>query len=55
MQSALTKVKGVSKATVSMPDKAVIEAKEGVTTKTLIAAVKAAGFGASEKIEVETK
>ena len=51
MQAALAGVKGVSKAVVSMPDKAVVTASNDVKTEDMIAAVKKAGYGASEKKE----
>lgn len=51
MQSALTKVEGVSKADVKMPDKATVTVKDGVTAKDLIKAVKAAGYKATEVVE----
>jgi copper chaperone CopZ len=47
VQSALEGVEGVSKAEVSMPDKAVVTAKSSVTDEALIKAVKDAGYGAS--------
>ena len=47
MQSALEGVEGVTKADVSMPDKAEVTAKSSVSNDALIKAVKDAGFGAS--------
>lgn len=56
MQSALSKVPGVKKAEVALPDKAVVTVDKGkVTTRQLIAAVKKAGYGATEKKEKEEK
>lgn len=49
MQSALTKVEGVSKAVVTKPDKAVVTASADVDPKDLIKAVKEAGFKARVK------
>lgn len=54
VQSALTKVKGVSKVVVTMPNKAVVQAKSGVSAQDLIKAVKAAGFTATEKAMKES-
>jgi len=52
VQSALSKVPGVKKAEVSLPDKAVVTVHKGkVKTDQLIAAVKKAGYGAKEKKE----
>lgn len=52
MQSALSKVPGVRKAEVSLPDKAVVTFdKRKVKTDQLVAAVKKAGYGAKEKKE----
>ena len=49
MRSALTKVDGVISADVALPDKAVVKLKKDskVTSDTLIAAIKKAGYGAS--------
>jgi len=47
VRSALTGVEGVSKAAVSMPDSAVVTAKNSVEAAALIKAVTAAGYGAS--------
>ena len=47
MRSALVGVEGVSKAVVSMPDKAVVTAGKDVKIEDLIKAVKKAGYGAS--------
>jgi len=47
VRSALEGVEGVSKADVSMPDKAVVTAESSVSNDDLIKAVKDAGFGAS--------
>ena len=47
MRSALEGVEGVSKAEVSMPDKAVVTAKSDVSNDALVKAVEAAGFGAT--------
>jgi len=51
VQSALSKVPGVVKAEVTMPNKAVVrfDKKKKVTTDKLIAAVKKAGYSAEEK------
>ena len=50
MQSALEKVPGVLSAEVSHPDKAAVKIEKGKTDATkLIAAVKKAGYGASQK------
>lgn len=50
MQSALAKVKGVSNAKVSLSQKAaVVQVDSSVSSAELIKAVKAAGFGATEK------
>ena len=50
MRSALTKLPGVISAEVAMPDKAEVKFdKEKVTHAKLIAAVKAAGYGAKVK------
>lgn len=51
MQSALTKVKGVSAANVTMPDKAEVTAAKDVDIDDLIKAVKAAGYIATKKKE----
>jgi copper chaperone CopZ len=52
VQSALSKVPGVKKAEVALPDKAVVTFdKRKVKTDQLIAAVKKAGYGAKEKKE----
>ncbi|MSU22020.1 MAG: hypothetical protein EXS30_11575 [Pedosphaera sp.] len=52
MQSALSKVPGVIKAEVTMPDQAVVKVdKNKVTAAKLIEAVKKAGYGAKEKKE----
>ena len=56
MQSALSKLPGVKKAEVSLPDKAIVTVeKSKVTTDQLIAAVKKAGYGATEKKEKAEK
>lgn len=47
VRSALEAVKGVAKADVSMPDKAVVSASNDVSNDSLIKAVKDAGYGAS--------
>ena len=47
MRSALEGVKGVTKAEVSMPDKAVVSANNDVSNDSLIKAVKDAGYDAS--------
>lgn len=47
VRSALEGVKGVTKADVSMPDKAVVTASNDVSNDALIKAVKDAGYGAS--------
>ena len=47
VRSALEGVEGVSKADVSMPDKAVVTAESSVSNDDLIKAGKDAGFGAS--------
>lgn len=51
VQSALTKVKGVSAANVTMPDKAEVTAAKDVDIDDLIKAVKAAGYIATKKKE----
>jgi copper chaperone CopZ len=53
VQSALSKVPGVIKAEVEMPDKAVVtvDKQKSVTSEKLIAAVKKAGYSAKEKKE----
>ena len=55
MQSALSAVKGVSKATVSMPNKAVVTTSKEVTIKSLTDAVKTAGYSATEAKKTEAK
>ena len=56
MQSALSKLSGVVKAEVTMPDKAIITVEKGkVTNDQLIAAVKKAGYGASLKTDKKEK
>ena len=47
VRSALEGVKGVTKAEVSMPDKAVVSANNDVSNDSLIKAVKDAGYDAS--------
>jgi len=47
VRSALEGVKGVTKADVSMPDKAVVTAQNDVSNDALIKAIKDAGYGAS--------
>ncbi|MBM3877552.1 MAG: hypothetical protein FJ386_12685 [Verrucomicrobia bacterium] len=49
MQSALSKVAGVTKADVKMPNSAsvTVDKSKNVTAEKLIAAVKAAGYSAS--------
>ena len=52
VQSALSSVAGVTKASVSMPDKAVVTVDpDKVKTEDLVKAVKKAGFGAKEAKE----
>jgi copper chaperone CopZ len=52
VQSALSKVPGVIKAEVTMPDKAVVTVdKKKVKSDQLIKAVKKAGYSAKEKKE----
>ena len=56
MQSALSKVSGVVKAEVTMPDKAVVTVEKGkASADQLIAAVKKAGYGASLKTDKKDK
>jgi copper chaperone CopZ len=57
VRSALTKVPGVVKVEVTMPDSAVVTIdKKKVTSAKLIEAVKKAGYGASvKKDKKETK
>ena len=50
MRSALTKVDGVTKAKVTMPNKAVVTLSKKVNAKTLEAAVKKAGSQYSGKV-----
>ena len=55
MRSALSKVDGVTKAKVSMPDKAVVTLSKKVSNKALEAAVKKAGSQYSGKVVKDKK
>jgi copper chaperone CopZ len=56
VQSALSKVEGVVKAEVTMPDKATVTIQKGkVSTDKLLAAVKQAGYSAKLRTDGKDK